>query len=155
MRDKVGYVYVMANDRNGTLYVGVTSDLVRRVWQHKSRQVEGFTCRYNIKSLVYYECFEDMPNAIIREKILKRWRRSWKTSLIANANPDWRDLYDDILGNVLPATASSWTPHQVRGDATGEFIGPHTHTLRHPALDAGSIQQTNYVEAAGGGKEKP
>ena len=132
-------VYIMANKPRGTFYVGVTSDLVRRVWQHKSRQVEGFTSRYEIKSLVYYECFEDMPNAIAREKVLKRWRRSWKMDLITGFNPDWRDLYEDIwgVGEPVPGTDASWTPHQVRGDGASGDEGLRIFPQRHPALDAG------------------
>ena len=92
------YIYIMANKRKGTFYVGVTSDLIRRTWQHKSRVTDGFTARYGIKSLVYYECFDDVTNAITREKNLKNWQRAWKVGLVTEFNPDWRDLYGDILG---------------------------------------------------------
>ncbi len=89
-------VYIMASRRNGTLYVGVTSDLVRRVWQHKSNCVPGFTSRYRVHDLVWYEITESMEAAIAREKELKNWRRSRKLALIESSNPGWRDLYSDI-----------------------------------------------------------
>jgi len=108
------YTYIMANNPRGTFYVGVTSDLIRRVWQHKSGETGGFTSRYGIRSLVYYECLGDMSAAIAREKVLKRWRRSWKISLVTGFNPDWRDLYDDIIGTPdgtsRAEVASSWMP---------------------------------------------
>ena len=91
-----GYIYIMANKKNGTLYVGVTSDLVRCVWEHKNHVVEGFTKRYGLDKLVYYEVFEDIENAILREKQLKRKRRQIKLDLINGFNPYWLDLYEDI-----------------------------------------------------------
>lgn len=87
------YVYIMASKRNGTLYIGVTSDLVKRVYQHKSGEVDGFSKEHNAKVLVYYEQHGDMENAIIREKQLKKWERLWKLRLIEEMNPDWEDLY--------------------------------------------------------------
>jgi putative endonuclease len=90
------YVYLLASKRSGTLYVGVTSNLVQRVWQHKNGLVEGFTKKYNVDRLV---CCEEHPNAesaIAREKQMKKWRRAWKIRLIEEANPSWKDLYDDI-----------------------------------------------------------
>lgn len=89
-------VYILASRRNGTLYVGVTSDLVRRIWQHKSDAVPGFTSRYAVHRLVWYETAESMEVAIAREKELKNWRRRRKLALIESANPGWRDLYSDI-----------------------------------------------------------
>ena len=97
MRDKTGFVYIIANKQKGTFYVGVTSDLIRRVWQHRNGETGGFTSRYNVKLLVYYECFDDISTAISREKILKRWKRSWRINLIAGLNPDWCDLYDELI----------------------------------------------------------
>ena len=94
--EKQFYVYILANKRNGTLYLGVTSDLVKRVWQHKNGWVEGFTKKYGVKKLVYYEIHETAENAITREKQLKKWRRAWKLELIEEQNSQWRDLYDDI-----------------------------------------------------------
>ena len=90
-------VYILASKRNGTLYIGVTSDLVKRVWEHKNNMIAGFTRRYNVHRLVWYEFHENMESAILREKRLKDWNRSWKLSLIENTNPDWYDLYDSIF----------------------------------------------------------
>ena len=92
------YVYILASKRNGTLYTGVTSNLIQRVWQHKHDVIQGFTRKYNLKTLVYYEVHENAESALTREKKIKRWRRSWKLDLIENSNPGWRDLYEDILG---------------------------------------------------------
>ena len=89
-------VYILASDRAGTLYVGVTSDLIGRVWQHRRGVVAGFTRRYGVHRLVYYEPLETMEQAILREKQLKRWNRAWKIRLIEERNPDWRDLYEDL-----------------------------------------------------------
>ena len=87
----------MTNGRKGTLYIGVTSNLVQRVWQHREGVVDGFTHQYCLKQLVWYELCESMESAIAREKSLKRWRREWKIELIEKMNPDWRDLWMDIL----------------------------------------------------------
>ncbi len=89
-------VYILASKKNGTLYVGVTSDMVRRVWDHKAGAVKGFTRRYGVKILVHVESHATMEEAIPREKEIKKWRRAWKIELIERANPDWRDLYDDV-----------------------------------------------------------
>jgi len=91
--DKQPAVYILANKRNGTLYVGVTSDLVKRIWEHRNNLVEGFTKRYGVHRLVWYECHETMESAIQREKRLKEWKRAWKLELIERLNPDWDDLY--------------------------------------------------------------
>ena len=93
---KLPCVYILASKRNGTLYIGVTSDLVQRVWQHKNDVAEGFTKRYRIHTLVWYETHETMESAITREKALKEWRRAWKIALIEQDNPAWRDLYADV-----------------------------------------------------------
>ena len=85
-------VYILANKRNGTIYVGVTSDLVKRIWEHKNNIVEGFTKDYNVHQLVWYELHESMESAITREKRLKDWKRAWKLELIEGKNPDWLDL---------------------------------------------------------------
>ena len=90
-------VYILASQRNGTLYIGVTSDLVQRVWQHKNDVVEGFTSEHGVHRLVWYELHDDMESAIIREKRLKKWNRVWKLRLIEEMNPDWSDLYESIL----------------------------------------------------------
>lgn len=91
------YVYILASKRNGTLYTGVTSNLIQRVWQHKHEVIQGFTRKYNIKTLVYYEVHENAESALAREKKIKKWRRAWKLGLIEENNPEWRDLYEDIL----------------------------------------------------------
>ncbi len=91
-------VYILASKRKGTLYVGVTSDLIKRVWQHKESLTDGFTKRYGIKRLVFYEQHENTESAIHREKRLKEWKRQWKLELIEKFNPEWKDLYDSILG---------------------------------------------------------
>ena len=90
-------VYVLANKRNGTLYTGVTSALVKRIWEHKNNIIEGFTNKYGIHMLVWYELHESMESAIRREKAIKEWKRSWKIEVIERINPQWRDLYSDLL----------------------------------------------------------
>ena len=89
-------VYILASERNGTLYIGVTSDLVKRIWQHKNDLIDGFTKKYQVHCLVYYEILSDMNEAIKREKQIKKWNRQWKLTLIEKDNPIWKDLYDDI-----------------------------------------------------------
>ncbi len=91
------YVYIMTNDRNGTLYVGVTSDLPKRVYEHKNSIMKGFTSKYHLNKLVYYEVFDDELTAIQREKNLKKYNRNWKKDLIESQNPEWADLYEKIL----------------------------------------------------------
>jgi len=88
----------MASKRNGTLYVGVTSNLVQRTWQHKEDQLEGFASKYGVKMLVYFEVHDTAENAIAREKQIKKWNRAWKLNLIEQHNPERRDLYDSIIG---------------------------------------------------------
>ena len=95
---KTYYLYIMASKKNGTLYLGVTNDLIRRVWQHKNDVNEGFTKKYGVHRLVWYEATNDIRGAIQREKQMKKWRRQWKINLIEEENPDWNDLYDDLLG---------------------------------------------------------
>jgi len=90
------YVYILASRKNGTLYIGVTNNLVRRVWEHKSKRMPGFTKDYYITRLVYYECFDDITDAIHREKCLKKYKREWKIHLIEEKNLFWRDLYPEI-----------------------------------------------------------
>ncbi len=91
------YVYILASKKNGTLYVGVTSNLLRRIWEHKNDLVEGFTKNYNVHVLVFYEIFSEMYPAITREKQLKKWKREWKIGLIESINPQWKDLYESLL----------------------------------------------------------
>jgi len=90
-------VYILASDRNGTLYVGVTSDLTKRVWEHKNDLVPGFTKRYGVHDLVWYELHDSMESAISREKTIKEWKRQWKLELIERENPEWKDLYSGLL----------------------------------------------------------
>ncbi len=91
-------VYILASARNGTLYVGVTSNLVQRVWQHKEGAADGFTKEHGVKRLVWYEQHEDAESAITREKQIKKWNRAWKVELIERGNPYWNDLYGEIAG---------------------------------------------------------
>lgn len=90
-------VYILASGWNGTLYVGVTSDLVKRIWEHKSDLVPGFTNKYRVHDLVWFEEHQSMESAILREKAIKEWKRAWKIELIETANPEWRDLYPGLL----------------------------------------------------------
>ena len=90
-------VYILASQKNGTLYIGVTSGLVKRVWQHKNEISDGFAKQYQVHTLVWYELCESMKSAIVREKQLKEWKRSWKLELIEKNNLTWRDLYDEII----------------------------------------------------------
>jgi putative endonuclease len=94
---KYYYIYILASQRNGTLYIGVTNDLIRRIYEHKNGLVDGFTRKYNVKMLVYYEQTENIESAILREKQLKAWHRSWKIRLIESTNPEWKDLYNEII----------------------------------------------------------
>jgi putative endonuclease len=94
--DTQSYVYILSSQRYGTLYIGVTSDLVQRIWQHRQEFVGGFTKQYGVKTLVWYEVHPDIISAITREKQLKKWERKWKIRLTSGANPTWRDLYGDI-----------------------------------------------------------
>ena len=95
--DKEFAVYILASKRNGTLYVGVTSNLVKRVWEHKSDLIEGFTRKYKTHTLVWFERHESAESAILREKQIKKWNRMWKLREIELLNSDWRDLYEDIV----------------------------------------------------------
>jgi putative endonuclease len=92
-----GWVYILTNRPDGTLYVGVTGNLVQRIWQHREGIVEGFSKRYGLKMLVYYEGHDDIRTAIQRESNIKHWSRTWKVNLIHQFNPQWRDLYDDLI----------------------------------------------------------
>jgi putative endonuclease len=95
--EKKFYVYIMASRRDGALYIGVTSHLVKRVYEHKEGVVEGHTKKYNIKNLVYFEVHDTAETAILRETQMKAWKRQWKVELIEKENPEWRDLYDEIV----------------------------------------------------------
>jgi putative endonuclease len=100
MGERLYCTYIMASRRNGTLYVGVTGDLVRRVWEHREGVVAGFTRQHRVKHLAWFEPHEDVAAAILREKQIKEWKRAWKIELIEAMNPDWRDLWFDIAGEL-------------------------------------------------------
>ncbi len=106
-------VYMLANQRNGTLYIGMTSDLIKRIWQHREELADGFTKKYAVKMLVWYEQHETMESAISKEKAMKKWLRKWKLSTIEQFNPGWIDLWPEILGEtaypVIPANAGIQT----------------------------------------------
>ncbi len=91
------FVYVLTSKKYGTLYVGVTDNLVRRVYEHKNNLVEGFIKKYNVHQLVYYEVFDDISEAIVKEKQLKKWKRYWKIQIIEKFNSEWKDLYEEII----------------------------------------------------------
>ena len=97
MKFQGSYVYIITNKRNGTLYTGVTSDLIKRVAEHKEGSIDGFSKRYDLKMLVWYEVHDDINEAIKREKQIKNWERNWKLRIIEDKNPDWLDLYDEII----------------------------------------------------------
>ena len=90
-------LYILASKRNGTLYIGITSNLIQRIWQHRNNHVEGFSQRYNVHQLVYFELHQNMQQAIIREKQVKKWNRKWKLKLIEKDNPEWADLWNQII----------------------------------------------------------
>jgi putative endonuclease len=97
LMSKTYYVYILASKRNGTLYIGVTSDLIKRIYEHKNNLVDGFTKLYSIHTLVYFEQTNDIKSAITREKQLKKWNRKWKLGLIEKGNPQWNDLYNGLI----------------------------------------------------------
>ena len=89
-------IYMITNRPDGVLYIGVTTDLKKRIWQHKNKEIEGFSSKYNLKNLVYFEVYDDYWEAANREKRMKKWNRQWKINLIEKENPEWKDLYDEI-----------------------------------------------------------
>ena len=91
------YVYILASRKNGTLYIGVTNDLVCRTYDHKNDSIDGFTKKYGVHTLVHYESYKDVHDALTREKRMKKWKRQWKIDLIESKNPDWKDLYSEII----------------------------------------------------------
>jgi putative endonuclease len=95
--EKQYYIYILANRRNGALYTGITSNLIKRVWEHKEKAVDGFTKKYKIDKLVYFEQYQDSINAISREKRIKKYPRKWKLNLIEQKNPHWKDLYKELV----------------------------------------------------------
>ncbi|HEY1615731.1 MAG TPA: GIY-YIG nuclease family protein [Rhizomicrobium sp.] len=111
MKEHIYFVYILASRRNGTLYIGVTNDVLRRAWEHKEGIAEGFTKKYGVHILVWYEVFHDINAAIAREKQLKGWNRAWKIRLIEMSNSGWNDLYERLLGEIsLPDLPGSPSP---------------------------------------------
>ena len=96
--ERAPFVYILASRRNGTLYTGVTGNLPQRIWQHRNGRIAGFTRKYGVRMLVYFESHQTMPAAIVREKQIKEWRRAWKIALIERDNPSWEDLHERIVG---------------------------------------------------------
>ena len=133
-------VYILASERNGTLYIGVTSDLIQRVWQHKEGLAEGFTKKYAVKMLVWFEQHETMESAIRKEKAMKKWLRKWKLKTIEQTNPDWNDLWSEIIGEK-PQTAVPSPDKNIRGQAAG----PHPPSVV-PA-QAGTQQKENVIDS--------
>ncbi len=103
-------VYILASHYQGTLYIGATSDLIARTWQHRNHVAEGFTKRYRVEHLVWYEQHDSMESAIQREKKLKKWNRAWKTRLIESMNPEWKDLWPKIIGNTHDIGQAGFPP---------------------------------------------
>jgi putative endonuclease len=97
LNDKNYYLYILASKKNGTLYIGVTGDLIKRIYEHRQKTVNGFTKKYNVYHLVYYEVYRDIEEAILREKQMKKWNRKWKIRVIEEKNPEWKDLYSEII----------------------------------------------------------
>ena len=119
-------VYMLASRRNGTLYTGVTSDLAKRIWEHRNDIVEGFTKRYGVHSLVYFELHDDMPEAIRREKQIKKWNRAWKIELIERTNPQWQDLWRSL-------TEGEEMDSRLRGNDSGCVVPAKAGTQELPA----------------------
>lgn len=152
--NKAYYVYILSNERYGTLYVGVTSDIVKRVWQHREGIIDGFTKKYNIKRLMWFETHEDVRAAITREKQIKKWNRSWKIELIQTGNPRWQDLYEvssnrhsmdsRLLGNDTLGT--NMIENRVKRILRGLRVG---YSNRAPAPEARLLRslQTQAAEA--------
>jgi len=121
MNDCRYFVYIMASGRNGTLYVGVTNDVMRRSWQHKNNILEGFTKKYDVHTLVWFEFHSSINEAIAREKQLKKWNRAWKIKLIERTNSGWNDLYARLLGEIaLPDIAGSPSPRDAAHRSAGD-----------------------------------
>lgn len=134
-------VYMLASQRNGTLYIGVTSDLIQRVWQHKEGLADGFTKKHNVKILVWYQQHETMESAIIKEKTMKKWLREWKLKTIEQTNPDWNDLWYEIIGEK-PQTVVLAPDNSIRGQAAG------THPPSVVPAQAGTQQKENAFDSS-------
>lgn len=121
MSDRFYFVYILASRPNGTLYIGVTNDVMRRSWQHKNDLLKGFTKKYGAHTLVYFEIHTSINEAIAREKQLKKWNRAWKIKLIERDNSGWNDLYERLLGHIaLPEQAGSPSPHSAALRSAGD-----------------------------------
>jgi putative endonuclease len=122
MREHLYYVYILASRRNGTLYVGVSNDVLRRTWEHKNDLADGFTKKYGVLTLVWYELHDDITVAIEGEKRLKRWNRAWKIKLIEKENSGWNDLYDKLTGEIALPDLPGSLPLALRryADAIGQ-----------------------------------
>ncbi|MFY9590317.1 GIY-YIG nuclease family protein [Rickettsia endosymbiont of Halotydeus destructor] len=107
------WVYILCSDRNGTLYIGITNNILRRTYEHKHKAIKGFTAKYNVIKLVYTEEFADIKEALAREKVLKKWNRGWKIKLIEKINPDWKDLGKDFSG--FPPSREGHKKEQIYG----------------------------------------
>ncbi|MBP6676409.1 MAG: GIY-YIG nuclease family protein [Vitreoscilla sp.] len=110
MPERQPAIYILASQRNGTLYIGVTSNLIQRLWQHRNDMVEGFTQRYGVHRLVHYELHASMDAAITRERQLKKWNRDWKIRLIEERNPEWVDLWGEVVGEDAPSERDGSPP---------------------------------------------
>ena len=138
-------VYLLASQRNGTLYVGVTSDLIKRIWQHRTHAVEGFTKKYNVNLLMWFEQHETMESAIAREKTIKKWNRLWKLALIEKTNPNWIDLWPVITGEILDSrrrgnderggvSFSCYERYMDSGMAARNIRVPHASSAPHAVI---------------------
>lgn len=136
-------VYILASRHNGTLYTGVTSDLIRRVWEHRNDLVEGFTTRYRVHRLVYFELHDDMRQAIQREKQIKKWNRAWKIELIEKSNPKWQDLWSSLVGDDGVGDSAS----------AGDPAERHTRESGHP--ESGKRMDSRLRGNDGGGRGEP
>ena len=156
---KAPVVYILASQRNGTLYIGVTSDLIQRIWQHREGVVEGFTQQHAVKTLVWYEQHDTMESAITREKALKKWNRDWKIRLIQKTNPNWLDLWADITGQTKdepqspipsspPAPAPS-SPPAPAPSSPNAFVGDPAPTLVQGRFNARNEQSGFPPKACG------
>lgn len=146
-------VYILASKRNGTLYIGVTSDLIKRVWQHREGLADGFTKMYNVKMLVWYERHETMESAIAREKAMKKWLRKWKLEAIEKTNPNWLDLWPQITGEAPKHNAM---PSSINSSQADSLIPEHTTSVI-PAVRKPSVipVDTSSVIPAEAGIQEP
>jgi putative endonuclease len=129
------YVYILASKRNGTLYVGMTDDLVKRVWQHRTNALPGFTRRYNVKMLVWHETHDSRESAFARERQIKKWDRAWKIKLVEESNPNWRDLWEEVASPIPPAHPRS-QPSSAHPRGSGDPVFAKQPASPSPPLDS-------------------